>query len=72
MPSVDAGSQSSTFVIANVGMEEPTAIRGLRYRDELVCLEQLTCDPMEDLAQIAMDEGNTVEIRLRAYSELAP
>ena len=35
-------------------------------------LESLGCDPIEGLARIAMDESNSVEIRLRAYSELAP
>jgi hypothetical protein len=32
----------------------------------------LGCDPIEGLARIAMDANNSVEIRLRAYSELAP
>ena len=35
-------------------------------------LESLGCDPIEGLARIAMDDANSVEIRLRAYSELAP
>jgi len=35
-------------------------------------LAALGCDPIEGLARIALDETNAIEIRLRAYSELAP
>ena len=34
-------------------------------------LEHLGCDPIEGMAQIAMDISNPVEIRARMYAELA-
>jgi hypothetical protein len=43
-----------------------------RTMEVLERLEQIGCDPIEGLARIAMDAANSVEIRLRAYSELAP
>jgi len=34
-------------------------------------LEQLGCDPIKGMAQIAMDEANPPELRGRMFSELA-
>ena len=34
-------------------------------------LDKLGCNPLEGLAEIASDEKNPIEIRTRAYSELA-
>ena len=34
-------------------------------------LDRLGCNPLEGLAEIAADESNPIEIRTRAYSELA-
>jgi hypothetical protein len=34
-------------------------------------LDKLECNPLEGLARIANDENNPIEIRTRAYSELA-
>ncbi len=34
-------------------------------------LDKLGCNPLEGLASIADDENNPIEIRTRAYSELA-
>ena len=35
-------------------------------------LETLGCDPIEGMARIATDETNPPELRLKAYSDLAP
>lgn len=35
-------------------------------------LRELCCDPIAGLAQIAMDVGNSVELRQRACAELMP
>ena len=35
-------------------------------------LETLGCDPIERMARIATDEANPPELRLKAYSDLAP
>jgi len=34
-------------------------------------LEELGCDPIEGMAQIAMDESNTPELRHKAYADIA-
>jgi len=35
-------------------------------------LKELGCDPIEGMARIAMDESNSIELRAKMYSELAP
>ena len=35
------------------------------------CLQALGCDPIKGMALIAMDEGNTPELRGKMFSELA-
>ncbi len=34
-------------------------------------LEELGCDPIEGMAQIAMDKSNTPELRHKAYADIA-
>ena len=35
-------------------------------------LEELGCDPIEGMARIAMDESNSIELRAKMLSDLAP
>ena len=39
--------------------------------DVIAKLEALGCDPIEGMARIAMDEGNSPELRGKMYAELA-
>jgi hypothetical protein len=45
--------------------------RNKRTQDVIDRLEALGCDPIEGMAQIAMDETNSAELRGRMYAELA-
>jgi hypothetical protein len=40
-------------------------------RDVSERLQALGCDPVAGMARLAMDAGNSAELRLRAYAELA-
>jgi len=44
----------------------------LRTQEAMAKLEELGCNPIEGMARIAMDKSNTIELRAKMYSELAP
>jgi len=43
-----------------------------RTQEAMQKLEELGCDPIEGMARIAMDKSNSIELRAKMYSELAP
>jgi len=43
-----------------------------RTQEAMQKLEELGCDPIEGMARIAMDESNSIELRAKMFSELAP
>lgn len=44
----------------------------IRIQEAMAILEELNCDPIEGMARIANDESNSIELRAKMYSELAP
>ena len=44
----------------------------IRTQEAMAILEKLDCNPIEGMARIANDESNTIELRAKMYSELAP
>ncbi|MBA3913928.1 MAG: hypothetical protein H0X25_08785 [Acidobacteriales bacterium] len=42
-----------------------------RTQDLILKLEELGCDPIQGMAEIAMDEDTATDLRVRCYAELA-